>query len=130
MSVGAATALQNGKPYLQSPVDDIESFFWVLLYAIIQNSSASYKRDWELRSAYDTEGRAVALRIFNIAFYTPEDYCQLTCTLSASKLLDKYDTANKTLRNHWHADHTLVEAVEPPDVAGTGWLKCYITLFI
>lgn len=39
MSVGCRKAFEESEPYLQSPIDDIESFYWVALWASVRNQT-------------------------------------------------------------------------------------------
>jgi hypothetical protein len=104
MSDNSAVALKRGRSYLQSPVDDIESFFWVLLFSIAQNSTSPCSDlDNELRDAFDDVGRAEALRVFNNA-RSMKGYCKLTHALSTSGLLRAYEQANYDLQVQWGDD--------------------------
>jgi len=125
MSDGSRLALQNGESYLQSPVDDIESFSWVLLYGIVQNSAQGPRssRDDLLQRTLD-KSRDAALNQFNRFGADPTmDYCLLTHTLSASRLLRKYEDATYNLRNRWVQDCHVLRTTGVQD--SQVWELCY-----
>jgi len=123
MSDDSVAALKHGRSYQQSPVDDIESFLWVLLYSIVQNSTSPHSDlDNELRDAFDTPGRAMALRMFNNV-RTTKAYCELTRTLSASGLLRAYEAAIYTLRGQWEDDLEALDDAKSCDARA--WELCY-----
>lgn len=123
MSVPSAEALKRGRPYLQSPVDDIESFYWVTLYSIVQNSTSPRSElDNELQDTFNTEGRSEALQIFANA-KSDMGYCQLTRILSASRLLKKLEGMNEALRDQWNEDRAEVVAPNMHDIRA--WELCY-----
>ena len=99
MSRASHDALRIDDPYLHSPIDDIKSFAWVLLYGIVQNSTQgqpSPKDEW-LQNDLDT-ARETALYQFNeVGASTDMNYHLLTHTLSAFRLLRKYDEAKYNL---------------------------------
>jgi len=104
MSTHSVMALSRGRSFLQSPVDDIESFFWVSLYGIVQNSTSPRSDlDNELQDIFDKKGRAETLRIFH-DIRAEKGYCELIRTLSASALLRAYDAVNSELRAQWKDD--------------------------
>ena len=123
MSNASRLALKHGESYLQSPVDDIESFFWVLLYGIVRNSAQGPRssRDDDLQRTLD-DAREEALFQFNqLGPDTTMDYCPLARTLSASRLLRKYEEAIYNIRTQWargcHALHRVQD--------GQVWELCY-----
>ena len=122
MSTNPVHALKNNKSYLQSPIDDIESFFWVLLHSIVHNAASRLQCDDLLRGAYDTEGRAEALQIFHFVGVDTE-YSELTWSLSESGLLRKYEAAIQVLRDQWQRDRNAVHTVNPLDAHA--WELCY-----
>ena len=123
MSTASVDALRNKESYLQSLVDDIESFFWVLLYSIVHNSGSRLKRDNQLRGAYDTQGREKALQTFHSVGINT-DYSELTRSLSESGLLGVYEAANRTMQVRWQRDCNAVRTqADPPDAHA--WELCY-----
>jgi len=123
MSTNPVHALKNNKSYLQSPIDDIESFFWVLLYSIVHNAASRLQCDDLLRGVYDTEGRAEALQIFHFVGVDTE-YSELTRSLSESGLLGVYEAANRTMQVRWQRDCNAVRTqADPPDAHA--WELCY-----
>jgi len=121
MSTSSAMALRRGRSYLQSPVDDIESFFWVSLYGIVQNSTSPRSDlDNELQDTFDQQGRDTTLRIFH-GIRTNKGYCELIRTLSASALLSAYDVANRDLRAQWEDDIEVLDNSRDD----RAWELCY-----
>ena len=117
-------ALQLGQSYLQSPVDDIESFFWVLLYSIVQNPTSPLSRlDNELRNvAFDVPNRSFVLRRFNV-IRSKKKYGELICTLSTSGLFRAYENANYALRDQWEEDLEALKDAKSNDAHA--WELCY-----
>ena len=104
MSRHSVMALSRGRSYLQSPVDDIESFLWVSLYGIVRNSTSPRSDlDNELQDIFDKQGRDTTLPIFH-DIRAKKGYCELIRTLSASALLSAYDVVNHELRAQWEDD--------------------------
>ena len=104
MSDKSADALTIGQPFVQSPVDDIESFFWVLLYSIVRNSTSPPSHFHNrLRNTFDVASRGTVLRRFK-DIWTEEEYGKLAYTLSDFRLLSTYDNANSALRAQWVKD--------------------------
>ena len=58
--------LTQKRNYIQSPTDDIESFFWTFFWAILQNPTASYYSNRERRYADDVKNglRDSAFRLY------------------------------------------------------------------
>lgn len=51
--------------YVQSPADDIQSFFWVALYAIVNNNKVGHSADdRHAAEAFERDRRAEALELF------------------------------------------------------------------
>ena len=40
MSLAMRTAMDRGTPYMQSPTDDLQSFWWVTLWAAVNNPNS------------------------------------------------------------------------------------------
>ena len=124
MSDASRAALQRSRYYLQSPVDDIESFSWVLLYSIVQNSmQIQHSSTDDLLPHTLDVSRAEARRQFDMVGPDMDmGYCLLTRTLSASGLLVKYDEANRSLRAQWAKDCNVLHAAEV--YGGQVWELC------
>ena len=125
MSNQSAVALTYGQSHLQSPVDDIESFFWVLLYSIVCNSTSPPSHfDNRLQDDFDVWGRTLVLGAFyGIATNDNGEYGEFACTLSASGLLRAYENANHALRDQWDEDCKALNAVKSHDACA--WELCY-----
>ena len=125
MSGESHDALRSGDPYLQSPIDDIESFAWVLLYGIVRNLTQGQlsQRDEQLQDDLNT-AREMALSRFNeVGVNKNMNYHLLTRTLSASGLLTKYEQTKNNLRAQWAEDY---DELHTAGVHG-GWMweLCY-----
>jgi hypothetical protein len=101
MSTTSVMALDAGRPYLQSPLDDIESFFWVFLYAVVRNSAPGSDFDHTLRLAFDKGGRGEGLLQFKTA--TRSAYRPLTCELNM--LVTKFESELLEMRRLWNTDY-------------------------
>lgn len=72
MSQALYAAMSHGWPYLQSPVDDLHSFFWVALWTVIYNIHneehvSEDERGWQMDLTGSIRTRAlVATKIFGI----------------------------------------------------------------
>jgi len=120
MSRTAIDALKSGGGYLQSPVDDIESFLWVMLYATVCNNSEEYgPDDLQLLENYkESRDSAVArLRQKSAKRY---QHCQLTSTLSQSDFFTRYDNEVETLADVWTDDCVMMQAEDSQT-----WTLCY-----
>lgn len=72
MSNGLRNASNSGEPYLQSPLDDIESFFWVSVWAAAYNLKHSHQLSrnellWrEELSGSVSERRGAAMQLLEV----------------------------------------------------------------
>ena len=122
MSREAVGALKEKAGYLQSPVDDIESFLWVMIYAIVYNSGTGGQADRRLVEDYN-ENRHVALeRLGRLASMSIE-YRQLTRDLSRSGFISKYYEEVTLLVNVWKEDCVFLQAGGKED--SQTWTLCY-----
>ena len=112
MSRKADAALKHGNGYLQSPVDDIESFLWVMIYAIVYNSEQYNKVDIQLVEEYK-DHRVSALGQLKRDLAVGVGYRQLTSTLSQSDFFTRYKNKVNSLVEVWGDDcATLQEQAE------------------
>ena len=116
MSTASVVALEQGHPHFQSPVDDIESFFWVLLYAVVRNSARGSAADTALKQAFD-ESREKGFVRFALE---GAGYRSLTTTLT--NLITQFDLELRKMRRLWNADHNSLIFVKGDADA---WILCY-----
>lgn len=118
-----ALVLVDCKSYLQSPVDDIESFSWVLLHSIVWNTHGPHSRaDHQLQCKLDSGDRHAALAGF-MGAWTNGECSQLTHVLSASRLFGKYAAAIRALHEQWEDDKETLTAAKVHDAQA--WELCY-----
>lgn len=122
MSRMAVDALMSGGGYLQSPVDDIESFFWVMLYATVCNNSEEYgPDDFKLLQNYK-DSRETAVERLDRGWAKRRRHRQLTSTLSQSDFFIRYKNKVNSLVEVWGDDcATLQEQAEDSQT----WTLCY-----
>lgn len=108
MSRKADAALKPGNGYLQSPVDDIESFLWVMVYAIVYNSEQYNKVDIQLVKEYK-DHRVSALGQLKQDLAVGVGYHQLTSTLVQSEFFERYIGVVDSLIGVWQRDCASLE---------------------
>lgn len=75
------------KDYIQSPADDIESFFWVTLYAILRNVDC-VQQDRDLGDKFELGFRSEALISYNKRVLYPEPVMNLLMRKWHQKIMD------------------------------------------
>ncbi|KAG6851996.1 hypothetical protein C0991_004335, partial [Blastosporella zonata] len=73
MSTAARMAFEGGRAYVQSPIDDMESFYWTAVWATLNNtkslSTSDKEEDWKRWLATsNSDRRAVTQEIKQVAF--------------------------------------------------------------
>lgn len=76
------------KDYIQSPADDIESFFWVALYAILRNVETRSVQDRHLGDKFELGFRSEALLSYNKRVLWPEPVMNLLMRKWHQKIMD------------------------------------------
>lgn len=121
MSRMAVEALKHNGGYLQSPVDDIELFLWVMVYAIVWNSGGGRLNDRLLRDYYSDDRDLALLRLD--PFKSMElHYRPLTRDFSRSEFFPEYDRKVSRLAAVWRADCASLKAESKDSQI---WTLCY-----
>ncbi|THU87483.1 hypothetical protein K435DRAFT_341841 [Dendrothele bispora CBS 962.96] len=100
MSTPLRKAMEIGLPYLQSPLDDMHSFFWTALWCALGNEEMSEKEDeWETRleGSIDERDRTMHEILHQETF--EEEHCSLLRGMSP--LLRDWERNLLTLNGDW-----------------------------
>lgn len=113
-------ALKGHKKYLQALVDDIESFLWVMVYAIVWNSERGGANDQEPRNHYNQHRDLALMRLE--PFKHLKRCSQLTLDLSKYRFFRNCDEKVSHLAAMWQEE---CETLEAESKDSQTWTLCY-----
>lgn len=115
MSAASQVALAVSLPYLQPPMDDLESFYWVAMWAVMNNTQAvnlelnrsPLEALWRkaLRSASERHQIIVFPRAFK--FFGGETFSPIA--QDRLPVLQQWFNSITALRRDWYATRSLIE---------------------
>ena len=103
--------------YLHSPVDDLESFFWVALWSVVFHVKANPKleSEWNLREALLRNSKGEAMQIFSNQLFGKKGCDDVM--LRFQGVIDDWWKTVRDLNREWR-----LEVMEsPPENAGSGY---------
>ncbi|KAG6851586.1 hypothetical protein C0991_007903, partial [Blastosporella zonata] len=118
MSTEARYAFEGGRAYVQSPIDDMESFYWTAVWATLNNtkslSTTKQEEKWKRWLATsNNDRRAVTQEIDKLAFLDlPERECSPFLAVMAP-MLHKWWELLKNMNVKWTRAWKPVEAGPP-----------------
>ncbi|KAJ7672855.1 hypothetical protein B0H17DRAFT_174693 [Mycena rosella] len=126
MSLALQSANSSESPYLQSPLDDIESFFWLALWAILFNIHNKDRSSTEIHWRRvlhngDFMGKSGLLTLMRLQVNGPE-HSDIFCELLP--LMKEWWRAQEALRDEW-----IVAMMQAPQVPQSQHRQFYLHHF-
>ncbi|KAJ6512171.1 hypothetical protein C8R47DRAFT_684177 [Mycena vitilis] len=125
MSLELRAAMDEGRPYVHSPVDDIQSFFWLAMWAVLFNSKSQTRSrvelKWQQRVRSGTH-RAKASVVSELETTSFSKGHSLIGTQVLPLLQDWWDK-QRALAVEWH--RTVVPEAESIPKNETDQIRCF-----
>ncbi|KAG6852183.1 hypothetical protein C0991_002308, partial [Blastosporella zonata] len=103
MSIEARLALECGRAYVQSPIDDMESFYWTAVWATLNNAKfpSTTEREEEWKRCFDDSGASARIMVkygINtlVSFDLPDRECSPFLAVMAPMLQKWWELLWKT----------------------------------
>ncbi|KZV61591.1 hypothetical protein PENSPDRAFT_759329 [Peniophora sp. CONT] len=108
-----SAAVADGRSYLQSPVDDLESFVWTALWALVYHAEQKDRVRWR-EVLYVGGDRTSVLDEVQTLTLLNEDSGPILCNVGP--VLDRLFQSLKRIRNQWIIDNHAVDQSDIPHV--------------